>query len=115
MAQQRLTLSLTETDLSLLHKARGNLSLSSFLLRCAFNAIAREIHLTHYAPDRHTRNKACVLRFLQNGCCSVEDIESVAFSLSQTEIEMYLFELEQEGVIRRAKAKRGRMWRWELI
>jgi predicted Rossmann fold nucleotide-binding protein DprA/Smf involved in DNA uptake len=115
MPSKKLTLSVSEPDWQLIQRARGNLSLSGFLLRCTLKVIAQEIHLTHHAPDRHERNKAAVLRFLEQGCVSVEDIESHAFSLSQTEIETYLFELEQEGRIRRQKAKRGRMWRWDVI
>ena len=113
--KKKLSLSASDRDWELIDKARGNLSLSGFLVRCTLQTVAQQIYLTHHAPDHHERNKKCIERFLKNGCVSVEDIESVAFSLSQTEIEMYLFELEQEGVIQRAKAKRGRMWRWELI
>ena len=113
--KKKLSVSASELDWELLHKARGNLSLSAFLLRCALQHISHNLYLTYSAPDCHERNKTQVLRFLKLGCVSVEDIESVAFSLSQTEIENYLFELEQEGVIARQIAKRGRMWRWEVL
>jgi hypothetical protein len=76
--------------------------------------IATEIQASHYAPDKDARNKDCLFRCLQNGCVSVEDIESVIWSLTQVEIEAYLFEMEQEGRIHRQKAKRGRMWRWDI-
>ena len=115
MPKIKVTLSLSEADQALIKKAKGNLSLAAFLTRCTLRHIAQEIHLTHYAPDRHNRNKDCLFRCLENGCVSVEDIESVIWSLSQVEIETYLFEMEQEGRIHRQKAKRGRMWRWDVV
>lgn len=114
MPKQKVTLSASDADLALIRKAKGNLSLSAFVLRCTLRTVAQEIHLTHFAPDRHDRNKDCLFRCLVNGCASVEDIESVIWSLSQVEIETYLFEMEQEGRIHRQKAKRGRMWRWDI-
>lgn len=114
MPKLKVTLSVSETDLALIQKAKSNLSLAAFLLRCTLKTIAQEIHLTHYAPDRDQRNKDCLYRCLAAGCVSVEDIESVIWSLSQVEIETYLFEMEQEGRIHRQKAKRGRMWRWDI-
>lgn len=113
--KKSLTISLNESDFALIEKARGTLSLAGYLLRCTMKVVAQEIYQTHYAPDHHERNKEVILRFLQNGCVSVEDIESHAFSLSATEIEGYLHELEMEGKIERQKAKRGRMWRWDVI
>lgn len=112
MPKQKLTLSASESDLALIKHAKGNLSLPAFLLRCTLKNIAQEAQLTPYAPDTDSRNKACLLRCLQNGCASVEDIESVIWSLSQTEIETYLAQMEQEGTVYRQRTKRGRMWRW---
>jgi hypothetical protein len=114
MPKQKLTLSVSESDLALIHRARGNQSLAGFALRCMLKTIAQETYLTHYAPDRHERNKDTIFRCLTNGCVSVEDIEAVIFALSQVEIEGYLYEMEQEGRIYRQKAKRGRMWRWDI-
>lgn len=114
MPKQKLTLSASEPDLALIHRARGTQSLAGFLLRCALKTIAQEMYLTHHAPDKDQRNKDVIYRCLVNGCVSVEDIEAAIFSLSQVEIEGYLYEMEQEGRIHRQKAKRGRMWRWDV-
>ncbi len=114
MPIKKLSLSLTETDLALIQRARGNLSMASFLVRCALKVVGQEFQAAHHLPDKDERNKTVILRCLQNGCVGVEDIESAIFCLNQAEIESYLYELEMEGVIHRARAKRGRMWRWEL-
>ena len=110
----KVTLSASEPDLALIKQARGNLSMASFVLHCTLKTIAQEIQAAHYAPDKDERNKASLLKCLTNGCATVEDIEKVIWSLSQVEIESYLFEMEQEGLIHRQIAKRGRMWRWNI-
>jgi hypothetical protein len=64
--------------------------------------------------DPATRRRLAVLGFVRDGCRSVEDVRSVCQVLTPLEIEAILFALEQDGMLDRKDAKRGRTWQWEL-
>lgn len=114
--QRSVKLNLPQSDWQRLHQAvriTRSSAIQALVRRAVLNELERiETENADRFGSLVERQRLTVMRFLQSGCASVEDIRLNCVDYLTCEIEATLTEFEGSGLVRRTEAKRGRTVQW---